>query len=153
MILTAPDPGTVFHIVSHMREIDRDEIYGVRHHEDPARVTMEIMTRPEMTWVAWHAGLPAVVLGGVETCPGVWSIHCFGTDAWPKLALPLTRFVRKSMLPLLFDQFKAHRLEADSIETHVEAHRWMELCSATREGVKRKRGRHGEDYFTYAIVR
>lgn len=153
MRITVPDHGAVFHVVRNMRAIDRTEIFGIRNHENPFLVTQEVMTRPEMTWVMWHGDEPAVVLGGVEMWRGVWSIHCFGTDNWSRLAVPLTRFVKKTMVPLLVDRFNAHRLEADSHEAHTEAHRWMELCGATREGVKRGRGKDGSDYHTFAITR
>lgn len=152
MHLSAPEHGAVLYVASHMRAIDREEVYGLRFVENPFLITNDVMARPEVSWVAWHDQLPAVVFGGVETTPGVWSIYCFATDAFPKLALPLTRFVKKLMLPLLFGTLGAHRLEADSHENHVQAHRWMELCGATREGVKRGRGKTGADYFTFAIV-
>lgn len=160
MLLTAPDHASVLYVVANMRAIDKHEIYNLRHHENPFHIVNEVMARPEMTWVAWTAGepsllvapKPAVVFGGIEAHPGVWQIHCFGTDDWPKLAIPLTRFVKRTMLPMLFGEFNAHRLEADSIASHVEAHRWMEICGAHREGVKKARGRDRSDYFTYVIL-
>lgn len=153
MKITAPEHASVFHIAQNLREIDRVEIFAIRNHDNPFMLTNEVMTRPEMSWVLWHDDVPAVLLGGVEMWRGVWSIHCFGTNDWHKLAIPLTRFVKKVMLPLLFNKFDAHRLEADSIANHSQAHRWMEMCGARREGVKAKRGRGGEDYFTYVIVK
>ena len=153
MRLTAPTLETAFYVCANMRQCDRDEIYAVRNHRDPHILAQEVMARPEVTWIVWHAGLPAVVLGGIELWRGVWSVHCFGTDDWHKLALPMTRFIKKVMLPLMFDEFGAHRLEADSICTHREAHRWMELCGAHKEGTKLGRGRNGEDYHTFVIRR
>lgn len=152
MQIAAPTHGSVFHVVANMRDVDRREIYGIRNHENPFLITQEVMARPEMTWVMGFGGEPAVVLGGVEMCHGVWSIHCFGTNNWSKLAIPLTRFVKKTMLPLVIDGFGAHRLEADSHEAHTEAHRWMELCGAHREGIKRGRGKDGSDYVTFVIL-
>lgn len=153
MILTEPNLATVYYVMSNLRPIDREEIFAVRGHDSVDRVTMELMSRPEMTWVAWHDGKPAVVFGGVEICPGVWTMHCFGTPDWPKLAVPLTRFAKRKVLPLLFNDFNAHRLEADSIASHTEAHRWIELCGARKEGVKAKRGRARQNYYTYVIVK
>jgi hypothetical protein len=152
MYLTAPDYDAVLYVVRNMRAADKEEIYALRWHESPEAVAGEVMARPEMTWVAYHDGVPTAVLGGVEVNPGVWRIHCFGTDYWSKIAISLTRFVKKKMLPLLFDEFKARRLEADSHWSHMEAHRWMEICGAEREGVRRALGKDGSDYVTYTLL-
>lgn len=152
-VLTSPDHDNVRHVVDHLRAADREELFALRDDEDPRRLVAEVMARPEMTWVAWWEKRPAVVLGAVEWRRGVWHVHCFGTDDFGRLALPLTRFVRKTMLPLLFDTFGAHRLTADSLGTHTNAHRWMELCGARREGVRQAHGKGGEDFATYVIVK
>lgn len=153
MNLSEPRHDTVLYVVSRMRESDRQEIYALRNHTNPFLIVNDVMARPEMTWVMWHDNLPAVVIGGIEMWPGTWSIHCFGTDAFSRLAIPLTRFVKKQMLPIIFDQFGARRAQAYSHESHKEAHRWMELCGAHREGVLRGYGGDGADYHIFAIVK
>lgn len=152
MYLTPPDYEAVLHVVRHMRDVDKEEIYALRFHENAEAIASEIMLRPEMTWVAWKDGVPAAVFGGVETMPGVWRIHAFGTDQWKKIIIPLSRFIKKKMLPLLFDTFGARRLEADSHWSHMEAHRWMEMFGAEREGVRQALGKDGSDYVTYVIL-
>lgn len=153
MIVGPQTPERLLHVVRNLREADRDEIYALREHRDPQRIVAEVMARAQFAWVMDWRGEPTVALGGTEMWPGVWSIHCFGTDNWSRLALPLTKFVRRTMLPTLFNQLHAHRLEADSLSTHTQAHRWMEICGARREAVRQARGRHGEDFFTYVVIR
>lgn len=142
----------VLYVAKHMRAIDREEIYGLRNHENPFLITNDTMAAASFSWVAWHGGWPAVVIGGRELWPGRWSMHCFGTDQFAKLGLPLTRFVKQHMLPTLFGDLGAKRLEADSLATHTDAHRWMEALGAHRESVKKSYGRNGETYFGFAFV-
>lgn len=152
MYLTVPDYDAVLYVVRNLREADKEEIYALRFHEVPEAVAGEVMARPEMTWVAWHDGVPTAVIGGVEVMPGVWRMHCFGTDYWPKIAIPITRFVKRKIIPLLFGQFGARRLEADSHWSHMEAHRWMEILGCEREGVRQALGKDGSDYVTYVLL-
>lgn len=141
------------HVLNNLRDVDREEIYALRFDEDPGRVADELMLMDAFAWVMWHGDRPAIVLGAHEMWPGVWTVFCFGTDDFDALALPLTRFVKETMIPILFDDLGAHRLEADSLATHENAHRWMGLCGARKEAVKQKRGKGGEDFFTFVIVK
>lgn len=152
MLLTNPEHETVLHVARHMRGIDREEIYGIRDHENPFLITNEVMAAANFAWVAWHDGWPAIVIGGRENWHGRWSMFCFGTDSFPALGLPLTRFVKSHLLPTLFDELGAKRLEADSHWRHVEAHRWLESFGAHQESVKRAYGKNGDDYFCFAFV-
>lgn len=127
MLLTAPDRESVLYVAE--RAVVR-EGSGVR----PADIADTVMARPELTWVVWHDGLPAAVIGGTENAPGRWLMFCFSTDAFPKVVLPLTRFVRRTMLPLLFNDLGAIRLEAASHRKNVEVHKWLGLCGAVKVG-------------------
>lgn len=151
MILTAPEHAPLLHICQHMRAIDREEIFGLRNHDNPFLIVNDVMARPEFSWVAWHDGWPVAVIGGVEVWPGRWRMHCFGTDDFHRIGLPLTRFIKRTMLPAMW-RLDARRLEADSLWSHTDAHRWMEACGMTLESVKRSFGRNGDDYFCYVIV-
>lgn len=153
MILSHCTHPTVFHVALNMRPIDREEIYGLRWEENPFIVTNEVMACSRFAWVAWWNEKPAAVFGGFETHPGAWRMFMFGTDDFPRLALGLTRFCIKTGLPALFNDLKARRLEADSHENHHEAHNWLELVGARREGTRQQFGRDGADYYTYVVVR
>lgn len=152
MILANPDHASVFYVANNMRAIDKDEIYGLRFHKNPFLITNEVMAQSQFCWVAWQNEKPAAVIGATETHPGCWQVFCFGTDEFPKVALALTRFVRRTMLPVLFGELGARRLEADSLCSHTEAHRWLEGFGAKRESIKEAYSEAG-DYFTFALCR
>src|SRR3546814_8852990 len=64
--------------------------------------------------------------------PGVWSMFMFATNEISNIGLGLTKFVARRMIPGLLDQ-GAHRLEARSMDGHVDAQSWLETFGAARE--------------------
>lgn len=152
MKLTAPTHEAVHYIARNLRAIDREEVYALRFHDNDFLLTNEVIACP-LTWVAWHDGFPVAVLGAVEVTPGVWSMHCFGTDAFGRIALPLTRFAVKTFRPMLFGELGAHRLQADALAKNTESCRWIELLGGHKEAVLKGRGRKGEDFVTYAMMK
>lgn len=153
MILSHCDHETVLYVVKNMRERDREEIYNLRWDDNPFTILNDVMAQRNFAWVAWHENKPAVVFGGAPLHPGVWSMFCFGTDVFHHLALGLTRFAKQTVMPTLFGEMEAHRLQCDSHEKHVSAHKWLRVLGASREGVKRAYGRDGADYHTYAVLK
>jgi hypothetical protein len=87
-----------------------------------------------------------------EDNPFLFQMFAFGTDDFNNIAKPLTRFLKKTVVPTLFGELGAHRLEADSHEKHTQAHRWLRWFGARQEGVKRRYGRDGSDYYTFALL-
>src|SRR3546814_12915510 len=99
--------------------------------DDPEELVGKCMACPGYAWVA---GLdrPIVVIGGVPMWPGVWSMFMFATNEISNIGLGLTKFVARRMIPGLLDQ-GAHRLEARSMDGHVDAQSWLETFGAARE--------------------
>src|SRR3546814_12825662 len=86
--------------------------------------------------------------------PGVWSVLLFATDEFHKIRLSLTKHVKRVMIPALVE-VGAHRAECHSMEGHAEAHAWLELLGAEREGVRPRFGKNGEDFecFSSSLAR
>ena len=61
----------------------------------------------------------------------------------------MTRHIIRVMMPSLAIA-KAHRAEARSAASHIEAHNWLERLGATREAPLRGYGRNGEDFILFA---
>jgi RimJ/RimL family protein N-acetyltransferase len=80
-------------------------------------------------------------------------MFAFATDKFPRLALGLTRFAKKTVIPTLFRDLGAHRLQCESHEKHTSAHRWLELLGAEQESVLRGYGKDGSNYFQYVIYK
>lgn len=145
--------ATVFHVAANMRAVDKEEIYGLRWEENPFVITQEVMAQSMFAWVAWDGETPCAVIGGAPTHPGVWQMFMFATDSFPRIALGLTKFVLRGMLPQLWGELNAHRLEADSHEKHTEAHRWLERLGAYLESRKQDYGRDRADYRHYVLLK
>lgn len=153
MRLSHCSEACVWDVVENMRERDKQEIYGLRANEDPALVVRDVMHMANFAWVAWLDDMPQAVFGGGEIRPGVWSMFAFATDKFPRLALGLTRFAKKTVIPTLFDDLGAHRLQCESHEAHKDAHKWLKLLGASSESVLRGYGKDGSDYHMFAICK
>lgn len=151
MILTHCSHDAVLYVVKNMRERDQEEIYNLRWDDNPFMILNDVMAQKNFAWIAWLDEKPAVVIGGAPVRPGVWSMFCFGTDEFPRLALGLTRFASKNIVPTLFGELGAHRLQCDSHEKHVTAHKWLKMFGAEIEAVKAGYGRDGSNYFSFVI--
>jgi hypothetical protein len=68
------------------------------------------------------------------------------------VALPLTKFVKRGVIPVLFDELGARRLQADLHSRHVFVHRWVEALGARKEGEMRELAPEAT-YFRYALCR
>src|SRR3546814_15202527 len=53
------------------------------------------------------------------------------------------------MIPALVE-VGAHRAECHSMEGHAEAHAWLELLGAEREGVRPRFGKNGEGFVCFS---
>src|SRR3546814_13479854 len=76
----------------------------------------------------------------------------FATNEISNIGLGLTKFVARRMIPGLLDQ-GAHRLEARSMDGHVDAQSWLETFGAAREATLYGYGRGGEDFHVYVVRR
>lgn len=153
MILSHCSHDTVLHIARNMRERDRVEIYSLRREENPFHVVNDVMAWSNFAWVAWLDDLPQVVIGGAELRPGVWSMFCFGTDAFPRLALGLTRFAKHTIIPTIFGKLGGHRLQCDSHIEHKSAHKWLKMLGAHLESEKIGFGKDGSTYLEFVVLR
>ena len=98
---------------------------------------------------ALYDGEPVAVFGASETTPAVWQVFMFATDKWPRVALSVTRHVRKVMIPILYDA-GANRAECRSHGQYKWAHRWLECLGARHEATFEEYGPRRETYFLYA---
>lgn len=144
---------TVAYVVENMRASDKQEIYGLRRSEEPGFVVNDVMAMSNFAWVAWLDTFPQAVFGGGEVRPGVWSMFAFATDEFPRLALGLTRFAKHTVIPTLFGELGAHRLQCESHESHISAHKWLRLLGSHRESVLQGYGKDGSNYHQFVILK
>jgi hypothetical protein len=140
--------GNLLYIAKKMRAEDREEIYATRWNNDPEELSASAMIIPDMSWIAAHNGEPVAAFGAIPIHPRVWSVWMFSTDKWPKVALGVTRFIKKTMIPSL-KATGALRAECKSHFRHSVAHKWLEMLGATKESTLENYGKNGEDFYLY----
>jgi hypothetical protein len=144
----APTMDAALAVTRRLRPADAREIFAVRWDDDPAALAADCLA-PET--VGWILGLerPITILGAAPLHPGVWQVHCMGTAEFPRIAVALTRFVARRMIPALVEA-GAHRGECRSHAEHHQAHRWLARLGAACEGRLVAYGRGGEDFLVFA---
>lgn len=141
---------SALHVALYIREIDRVEIEAVQPRYDAIAMTAMVVQFARFGCVAATSdGTPAAVVAATEAYPGVYQVGMYATKDWPKVALGLTKWTLRVMRPALL-QAGGHRMECRSIDSHDQAHRWLEMLGAVRECVLPDCGKDRETFFQYA---
>lgn len=97
-------------------------------------------------------GEPICIGGTIEGRPNVLTLLFFATDAFPEIALPITRFIRNELFPRYFEA-GVHRVEAVSLGGYDHVHRWLQIIGLEPEtGPLRAYGKRGEDFVQFSKV-
>lgn len=152
MKLAKADLGSLLYICRNMRADDRSEIFATRWDDDPDQLAADAFTRwGEMSYIAFaQDGTPVASIGATPVWPGVWSGWMMATDRFGEVGKPLTKWIRRVMLPAIA-KAGCHRAEARSESTHHAAHRWMEMLGAKPESVLRQYGRQKQDFILFVL--
>lgn len=140
---------TVLYVAKNMRAADSREIYATRWNDNPFTVVNDVMAYASFAWVGWHNEKPCAVGGAGELHPGVFTMFFFATDDLPKIGLLATRFIKKNVIPTLFGQMGARRLQCDSHQDHTGAHAWLKVLGFRQESVKEAYGKDGADFYHF----
>ena len=93
---------------------------------------------------------PVAIGGALELRPKVATLLFFATPYFRQIALPLTRFIRNSLLPKL-GAAGVHRVEAVSMCGNEAAHRWIETLGLKPEtGPLLNYGKGGESFIQFS---
>lgn len=137
-----------------MRQADRDEIYNVVGHNNPfllAQQTLDASRMGEAIIATGSDGRPIAVMGFMARHPGICEMFAYGTDAFSRVALTLTRYGLRVMKPAMLAA-GLHRAECKSRFDHTDAHRWLEALGFRREGVLKAYGSDRADYVQFAAT-
>jgi hypothetical protein len=140
--------GAALFVAMNMRAADAAEIFATWPDDDRAALADRVAVRGPFAWCV-GAGEPIACIGAHEGWPGVFSAWMFATDRFPEIGFPLTRWVRRCMMPAIAAA-GAHRAHAYSMEGHDDAHRWLEGLGAVREATHPDFGKRGETFHVYA---
>lgn len=135
-----------------MRQIDLDEVMGLRWNSDPAQFAQEMVALGGPAYaICLPDGVPAVIGGVTLVSPRVGSAWCVGTQDWARVAIETTRVARKLMRSLMAHD--CHRIQALSADFHTQSHAWLRGIGFQYESTMKKIGKHGSDYLMFAMVR
>lgn len=126
-----PTYSGLYRVTSHLRQVDRDECYATRFHDDPSELAREIdrLVPVSVSWLVCNNREPVASLGAALTWPGHWTAWAFGTSQWPKVVLAMTKHIKRVMIPMLLE-IGAHTVAAYAHAAHVEACKWLEFLGA-----------------------
>lgn len=153
--LDAADYMDVAMVAAHMRERDVVEFLATSTAVDRADLALHLTRRYGQSdeLIAARFNGEAVAIGGcIQHRPNVVTLLFFATDAFPHIALGLTRFITKRLFPEV-KAAGAHRIECVSHAEHRDAHRWIRMLGLRQEAELRGFGRHGETFLQFAWVR
>lgn len=146
----------LYFIASHMRECDREEIFATRWSDCPRILANDCATvaglPTSMTLTTRYNDRPAAVCGAVETWPGVWDVWAFGTDDFDKVAIGVTKWVHRVLIPNLLAR-GLRRAHCRSLFTHYRAHNWLRSFGAEDEVLLKNWGKNGEDFILFEWYR
>lgn len=103
------------------------------------------------TFAAVADGWPVAFGAMVETRPGVVSAGFFATDEFPAVALPVARFVRRTLFPA-YRRAGVHRIECVIIDGYEQAFDFVKVLGLKREFQIRGYGKDGESFYSFAWV-
>ena len=153
MKLTDLSLDAVLYVAENMRKADKEEIYCGRWTDSPYDLSEDIVRLGGVSFVAWKDEEPIAVIGSSPVTPTLWSAIMFATDRLPEIGLPLTKLVKRFMIPSIFSkEVGALRSECRSMVTHTEAHRWLESVGFKREALLKSVGKSGEDFYLYGFT-
>lgn len=148
-----PNAATLGHIVSNLRPGDREEALAVCWADDTDEILLRLLAlRKGLTWV-FGRDEPIAAIGIREKWPAAWEIWMLATPRFPEIALSLSKFVRRSLLPMVFNELDARHIDCHSIATHRAAHDWIVSFGAEQHGPEKcEHGKRGEAFKEFRLT-
>ena len=140
----------VSYVADRMRPHDRAERLALSHGDDAVSAAVRFLDMPHLAVTVWK-GTPISVIGVVFPHPGVASTIFFATEEFRHVALATTRFIRRTLFPILLST-GIHRLQVCSMgPAGSPAHRWILGFGAKPEAELVAYGKNGENYTLYVL--
>jgi hypothetical protein len=135
----------VLTICQNLRTKDRMEIFATRFDSEPEDLLVSTMALTDTSWIAYDGDVPVAVFGIMPIAPNVWSAYAFATDRFPRIALSLTRFIKRGIIPSLLAT-GAKQVQAMVWTEYHQARKWLSGFGAREEAVIPNLGKNGEDF-------
>jgi hypothetical protein len=142
----------VVYVARNMRELDAEEIWPVTSARTPENLALGTVAGGGLKFVARYGEVPVATWGASKIRPKVVSVWMFATDRWPKVALTVTRHIKKELIPALIDAGTV-RAECWTHSNHHVAHKWLGILGAVREATVEDYGQNRVPYHCYSWTR
>jgi len=146
-----PTEGEILDVARRMRAADRREIAAGLWDASPEAIAHGLSAPGLIVLAAGRNRAEAIVAIGWRA-PCLVEVAMFASDAFPQVALCLTRHLRRVVMPALLER-GVIRAECRSIEGHVAAHRWLLALGARPEAVLEDCGKGRERFVQFAWTR
>lgn len=97
-------------------------------------------------------GDPVCIGGTIEAWPNVITLLFFATDDFPKIGLPMTRWIKRELFPRYLAA-GVHRIQAVSHGEHAAAHAWLRTLGLREEVRLEGFGKNGETFLQFAMLK
>lgn len=152
MRITRPAYRDCLFVCKRLRPQDRAEVLATHWTDDANELAQPIaFSQQELSWcILGMDGEPIALLGANELWPGMWAPWAMATPRFAEIGWALTRFVKRTMIPRMVE-LGFNRAECRTLESNVEAQRWLERLGAVRESENPRVGKNNETFYTYVF--
>lgn len=139
----------VVFIARNLRKMDAEEILPLIWGGKPENLAAITVAAGGWATVALSGVEPVAAFGVIEAKPKFWNVWMYATDSWPKVALSVTRNIKREIIPTLVSK-GAVRADCWSMAGHTTAHRWLECLGAIREATLEDYGASRKVFHCYS---
>lgn len=139
----------VTYVAERMRPHDRRERLALSHGDDAVFAAVQFLKHPHLAVTVWK-GTPIAVIGVVFPHPGVASTIFFTTDQFRHVALATTRFIRRTLFPILLNT-GVHRLQVCSMRQAKGLDSWIQSFGASHEATLWEYGKDFENFDLFTL--
>lgn len=140
------------YVCRNLRPASRREAFATRWDNDPDALAADLWTATQPGGYTVELERPVYAGGYINTHPGVWRLWGFATPEWPRIAVPLTKWVKRFMIPAIF-KAGAHRVESCVLDNQPEVEGWLRLLGGVKEATLSDFGKDRENVHIYKWVR
>ena len=149
--IRVPTQDEILDVARRMRAADGHEIAAGLWDASPEAIAHGLAAPGLIVLAAGRSRAEAIVAIGWRA-PRLVEVGMFASDAFPEVALCLTRHLRRVVMPALLER-GVIRAECRSIEGHVAAHRWLLALGARPEALLEDCGKNRERFVQFAWTR
>ena len=153
-ILPEPPAADILYIMQNLRDLDWLECSATSYSENPEEWAARIIAAGPFQWGVYLNGTPVCSIGATPRWPGNWNAWCLGTAEFSRVALSVTKHIRRFMIPAVTSTADFQRADAWAVGDYATAHKWLgRALGATHEAALANWGKNGETFHTFVWLR